>query len=256
MKFDFKTMTPEQKKNVIVGGVAGAVILIALVYIIISQFGGGGGMAPEGSAVPPPTGAMTPEGTPPPPQGITPPPVGAPPAGVPPAGAPPAGVPPGQPTPDTGAAPPAAAPPAQPAPSGPAPSPNAPGTITVFGALVVTYPPGWGIGAASSGSTAVITNGKAVLEVQAPSPKATDAKSIANAAVAANAKGGAVSAQGPKTIAGFDAYYVVVKGPKGLTRITGIDAPTRVVLVEYAKGGQFAAWKSAFDNIESKLSFK
>lgn len=104
------------------------------------------------------------------------------------------------------------------------------------------------------GSSAVISDGKGRFEIHAPDPKASDAKSIAGAAVCSIAgKGPSVSMpQGELKISGYGAYFYVVGGKK----IVGIDAPTRIVLVECAKGAQFSAYAAAFDKMQADLKFQ
>lgn len=105
----------------------------------------------------------------------------------------------------------------------------------------------------SSGSAAVLTDGKGRFELHAPNPKATDAKSIATAAVTSIAgKASASLPQGELKISGYNAYYYMVGGK----RIVGVDAPTRIVLVEYAKGASFSAYSATFDKMQSDLKFR
>lgn len=253
MKLELKGGLKENQNLVAIALIV--VIVLAAGWLAYSNlFAGSGG----GEAVAPPEGGAT---VAPPAPGATapPPPGGSPPTGpsAPPPVASGAAIPPPAAGPTN--APPQAPPVPQPPPAA-SPKPAGPRsgskTITVFGSVTVTYPNGWGIGAGSSGSTAVFTDGKARFEVHAPDPKATDAKSITNAAISTYAKGAPITSQGQGKIGGYDAYYCVVKGPMGATRIVGVDAPTRVALVEYAKGGQFSAYKPAFDNMESQLRFK
>ncbi len=98
----------------------------------------------------------------------------------------------------------------------------------MFGSVTVTYPNGWGIGLASSGSAAVLTDGKARFEIRAPNPKANSAKAIADSALVLPTKGGKVTSQGAVKIGEFDAYQYTT----GAMRIIGVDASTRVVVVE------------------------
>lgn len=105
----------------------------------------------------------------------------------------------------------------------------------------------------SSGSAAVLSDGKARFEIHAPDPKATDAKSIAAAFVAGmGAKAPGSLAQGELKISGYNAYFYMLGGK----RIVGIDAPTRIVLVEYVKGGSFPTYSAVFDKMQSDLKFR
>ena len=105
----------------------------------------------------------------------------------------------------------------------------------------------------TSGSSAVLTDGKGRFEVHSPDPKANDAKSIASAAVIKlTGKAPGSVPQGQLKISGYDAYYYMV----GEKRIVGVDAPTRIVLVQYAKGAPFSAYSAAFDKMQSGLSFR
>ena len=149
----------------------------------------------------------------------------------------------------------APAPAASPAPaSTPSAATAAPAskTITVFGSVVVTYPDGWGIGLASAGSAAVLTNGKAKFEVHAPDPRANSAKAIADSALKSLSNGGRVVSQGAIKVAGFDSYQYTL----GSMKIIGVDAPMRIVIVESAKNGSVSTYRAAFDKMESELKFQ
>ncbi len=122
----------------------------------------------------------------------------------------------------------------------------------MFGSVTVTYPNGWGIGLSSAGSAASFSDGKARFEVRPPNPKADTAKAIADSALASLIKGAKVASQGPVKVGGFDAYQYT----SGATKIIGVDAPTRVVLVESVKGGNLSAYRATFDKMESQLSFR
>ena len=102
----------------------------------------------------------------------------------------------------------------------------------------------------------MLTNGKGRFEIHAPNPKADNAKAIADSTLASVAKGGKVTGQGALRIAGFDAYQYSVNTSAGPIRIVGIDSPTRIAIVERAKGGALGAYKAAFDKMESGLQFR
>jgi len=129
-------------------------------------------------------------------------------------------------------------------------------TITVFGTVVVSYPSGWGIDLRSAGSAAVLSDGKGRFEVHAPDPTASNAKAVADSALAAVAKGAKVTGQGALRIAGFEAYQYSANTASGAVRVVGIDSPTRIAVVERVKGGQFGAYKGIFDQMESGLQFR
>jgi hypothetical protein len=122
----------------------------------------------------------------------------------------------------------------------------------VFGSVTVTYPNGWGIALGSVGSAAVVSDGKARFEIRAPNPKADTAKAIADSALASLAKGRKATSQGAIKIGQFDAYQYTTGGMK----IIGVDASTRVVVVESVKSGSLAAYRAVFDKMESDLRFK
>ena len=168
-----------------------------------------------------------------------------------------------QPTPSTPASPgagPQSAPPSPPQsapapPAVPAPKPEPPKSATVLGSVVVTYPGTWALNTGAGGS-AILTDGKATLEIAPADPSATDAKSAADLALADRAAKGDIKAQGARSLSGHDAYAYLVGTSAGTMRIVGVDAPTRIVIVESAKGSQFADHKATFDKIESGLRFK
>jgi|GEM_PF-1132488 len=292
MKLDIKGDALKGSQGKLVIAIV-VVAVLALGYVVYSQFFAGGSdlssQAPMDPAMMAPGGPGGPApGAPPgpapgaPPSGPAP---GAPPAGTAPAapGAPPSGPAPSGPS-APAAAPPSSAPaPSAPAasptpgapavqPGGPAPKPGAlkPGakpavpaakqpamrSMTVFGHVAVSYPPSWGLDLKSSGDAAVFTDGKAYFGVYAPDPKANNAKAIADAALKRFAKGAKATAQAGEKIAGQDAYWYAVNSPNGTTRIIGIDAPTRIVVVAYVKGGQFAAYRDTFNKMQAGLSFK
>lgn len=243
MKLDMKNEADRQK--VIAAGLIVVILIAGFVVLKLTLFSGGSNAVTDTStsaAVAPPTDQ------PPPSDGAVPPQPGAAPTAGP--------VAPAQP----GAAPPAEATAAAPTPSaaptpGPSPVAGASGgqkTLTVFGSVTLTYPSGWGIGLGSIGSAAVVSDGKARFEVHAPNPKADNAKAIADSALASMGAGGKVVSQGPMKIGQFDAYQYTTSAAK----IIGIDAPTRIVVVESVKGGNLAAYRPIFDKMESQLSFR
>jgi len=264
MKLDMKN--PADKQKVMAVGLIIVILLAAFIILKPMLFSGSSDTANSDYTNPPPGAAGGPPGVSPGPG--TPSGPGAPAPGAPGAGGPtaPGGPAPGGPTataPSPGAPSPASGAPAPPTASAqrPMPRPGAPAaspagapaptkSITVFGSVTVTYPSGWGIGLGSAGSAAVISDGKARFEVRAPNPKATTAKAIADAAL--SSLGGKAASQGPVKVGGFDAYQYTT----GSTRIVGVDAPTRVVLVESVKGGSMSAYRAAFDKMESGLSFR
>ena len=250
MKLDMKNEADKQK--VIAAGLI-VVILIAGFVVKLTLFSGGPDTS--ASATAPPPANQPPGGESPAPPGAAPPPPGA----VPPepgAAPPPESVPPAPPgaAPQPGATQPAPAPGPAPTP-GPSPVGGASGgqkTLTVFGSVTLLYPSGWGIGLGSIGSAAVVSDGKAKFEIRAPNPKADSAKAIADSALASMGACGKIVSQGPMKIGQFDAYQYTT----GAAKIIGIDAPTRIVVVESVKGGNLAAYRAVFDKMEAQLSFR
>ncbi len=105
----------------------------------------------------------------------------------------------------------------------------------------------------ATGSSAVLSDGKGCFEVQTPDPKANDAKSIASAAVKKiTGKAPGTQPQGALKVGGYDAYFYVVGGKK----IIGVDAPTRIVIVEYAKSGSASSYAAAFEKMRAELKFQ
>ena len=88
-----------------------------------------------------------------------------------------------------------------------------------------------------------------------PDPKASSAKLIAQVALKTLGAGGVASAQGTDKIAGNDAYWIAIKRGGQTMRIVGVDGPTRIVLLEHANGGQFAAYRNTFNNMQSGIKF-
>lgn len=223
-----------------------AVIVLAGGWVVYSNFfaGSGGGQAvmPQEAAAPPPGAPVGPGGPPPP--GPAPAAPGENPSMPPPGTEPPP------------ASQPSAPPPTAPAPSNPGAPRSAARTVTVFGSVIVTYPTGWGIDLRSSGSAAVLTNGKGRFEIHAPNPGADNAKAIADSTLTSVAKDGKVTGQGAAKVAGFDAYQYSVKTSAGPIRIVGVDSPTRIAIVERVNGGALGACKAAFDKMESGLQFR
>lgn len=125
--------------------------------------------------------------------------------------------------------------------------------MTVFGKVNVSYPSSWKISASGGNSAAVFTDGKAFFEIRPPDPKAITAKAIAQAAV--KSLGAKVSAEGAGKIGPYDSYWMKVSCGGGAARIVGVDAPTRVVLIERVKGAQFSAYAGTFDKMQSQMSF-
>lgn len=240
---------PKEKQKLVTIGLIVVIVGVAGYLLYANVFAGSGqtASAPEGMPIDPSVvggPSLQPPGTVP---GMMPPMPGAP-----------------DPT-ANGAAP--VAPPAQPAPTPVAPSQpvsapsspsqpasnGAPRSIVLFGSVTVTYPQGWGVGMGSSPSSAVLSDGKGRFEVQAPDPKASDAKAIAVAAATKiTGKVPGSQPQGQLKVAGYDAYFYMI----GDKRIIGVDAPTRIVLVEYAKGASYSAYKPTFDKMESELKFR
>jgi len=153
-----------------------------------------------------------------------------------------------QPTPAPQPAPsaaPAAQPAAQPA------SQQDMRTIKVFGNISVSYPNKWQIKPNAANTAAVFTDGKASFEVHAPDPKSNSAQEIAAAAL--KTFGGKVVSEGKDKIAGQDAYWYIAKSGGGSMKIIGVDATTRVVLVELAPS--LDAYKGTFTQMQENIRF-
>ncbi|MCX8053832.1 MAG: hypothetical protein N3B12_08485 [Armatimonadetes bacterium] len=157
--------------------------------------------------------------------------------------------------------------PSQPIPPAPSPKPTSSGLTTasrsykmreikVFGNVSISYPASWKITVGGGNVSAVFTDGNALFEVHPPDPKATTAKSIAEAGLKALASGAQVIAQGSDKIAGYDSYWIAVKTKSGLARVVGVDGPIRVLLFEHVKDGSFSAYRDVFDNMQSTISFR
>ena len=125
-------------------------------------------------------------------------------------------------------------------------------TLTVFGSVIVTYPEKWGIDMRSGAMSAILTDGKAKFEIHPPNPSASDAKTIADAALETFLPGSKVSGQGATKVAGHDAYQYSTAS----TKVIGVDSPTRIVIVERVSGGSCGVYKAAFDKMENGLQFK
>ncbi len=125
--------------------------------------------------------------------------------------------------------------------------------MTVFGNVRVSYPSSWKISASSGNAAAVFTNGKAFFEVRPPDPKATTAKAIAQAA--AKSLGAKVSSETAGKVGPYESYSMMASYGGGTARIVGVDAPTRVVIVERVKGAQFSAYAGTFDKMQAQMSF-
>lgn len=125
--------------------------------------------------------------------------------------------------------------------------------IKVFRNVTVQIPKGWGVDIAAASTAAVFTNGKANFEVHAPDPRAGTAKEIADSAL--RTLGGSVTAESTERISGYEAHEYTVSKAGTITRIVGVDAPTRVVLVAYARSGSFADYRPVFDRIQSNIRF-
>jgi hypothetical protein len=107
------------------------------------------------------------------------------------------------------------------------------------------------------GGSAILTDGRATVEVLAAGSDAKDAKSAADAVLADRAPNADIKAQGERKVGGHDAYAYMLSTSSGPMRIVGIDAPTRIVIIESASSDQqFASHKAAFDRIESNLRYK
>lgn len=261
-----KSLTEDKKQLVIL---IVAVLVIAGVGVMFARNFMGGGV-PE----PPPD--MTMPGPPMP--GMPLGPEGLPPGGAPQPGAPgPAGLPGPPPGPPPGPAPEGAAPgPGAARPAAPAPAPHqaapqpaaqpagasaAPARqaemqqMKVFGTVTVSYPKGWKIKSHSGNTAAEFTDGKASFVVRTPDPKATTAKAIAESALKDLAKGASVTAQGADRVSGHDAYWMATTVGGQMARIVGVDSPTRVVLVLQVKGGQFAAYRDTFNQMQAGMQF-
>ena len=159
------------------------------------------------------------------------------------------------PAPDAAAAP-SAPPPATPAQSVPAPqSKGGMRSIKVFNSVNMTYPANWRISASQANDAAIFTDGKASFEIHAPDPKANSAMAIATSALKTLGSGGKVTNQGKDNVAGNEAYWYAVNRGGRTIRIVGIDAPTRIVLVEQANSGQFGAYRDTFNKMQSGISF-
>jgi len=244
---------PEDKKQLAMGGAAVLMILIAGFLFYRNLSGGGGDFIPYKPGNPT-ASASAPSGKRAPAQ------------------------------PDAGSASSAAAPPpsaqqaapAQPAPSAarvvvrPAAPPSRPSPgrvaaattdksgmrqLTVFGSVSVSYPQAWKIKAGAGNLSAIFTDGRASFEVLQPDPRATTAKAIAESAVRQLARGAVVTAGGSAKIGGYDAYWIAVRVGGKMAQIVGVDASTRVVLFERVAGGDFAAYKGTFDNMEAGTKF-
>ena len=128
-------------------------------------------------------------------------------------------------------------------------------TTKVFGKVNVTHPVSWKLDISVAESAAVFTNGKAVFEVHAPDPKADSAQAIAQSALARLGKSGSASASGEIKVGEQSAYYYMASVGGRTARIVGVDAPTRVVLIEYVKKGSFADYRGTFDKIQAGMQF-
>lgn len=189
-----------------------------------------------------------------------PPPGGPMPPAAPPESGPQGAPPPAGPAP-TQAAPQPQATPAPQAASKPAPAPQSKPVevpmrqIKVFGSVSISYPSAWKIAVGGANNSAVFTNGKAAFEVHPPDPKATTAQAIAQSTLKKLAPGATVVDQGADKIAGHDTYWIAARRGGQVVRIVGVDAPTRVALYEYVKGGQFSAYRDLFNKMQSGMSF-
>lgn len=164
------------------------------------------------------------------------------------------------PPPATGAASAPSTPPPAAAQSSAVPAPTPVGkdgtrSIKVFNTVNVTYPANWRISASAANTAAVFTDGKASFEVHAPDPKANSAIAIAQSALKTLASGGKVTNQGKDSIAGHEAYWYAVNRGGRTVRIVGVDAPTRIVLVEQVNSSQFSAYRDMFNKMQSGISF-
>ena len=162
------------------------------------------------------------------------------------------------PTPAPGAATAPSAPPPAATPASSVPAPVSKGgmrSIKVFNSVNLTYPANWRISASQANDAAIFTDGKASFEIHAPDPKANNAMAIATSALKTLGRGGKVTNQGKDNVAGHEAYWYAVSRDGRTIRIVGIDAPTRIVLVEQANSGQFGAYRDTFNKMQSGISF-
>jgi hypothetical protein len=252
-------------------------VLIAVLVVVIAAGGfmvfktmtagnrpaGGPGME-VGPAMPGGPGGMGMPGRP----GLGGPPPGAPgqapgaPGGQP---APGASAPAPAPAPAAPAPAPQAAPQAAPAQKGSAPPAAAPAPkpgpqeamrqINVFGTVGVSYPASWKISSSGGNASAVFTNGKAFFEVRPPDPRATSAQAIAQSGLKSLGSGAKVTAQGAGKVGQYDSYWMSVSYGGGTARIVGVDAPTRVVLLQRVKGAQFSTYSGTFEKMQSGMRF-
>lgn len=264
--------SPEQKKNMIVGGVAIVVILVA-VFMVGRNFIGGGQTAPSPSPAGGPITMVDPmeqqqagvrqpsapgqPGQPAPAPGAQP--TAPAPAAPPPQPSAPAPAPAAQPSGPPAAAPASPPPAARPAAAPAKPKPvvldkNNMRQIKVFG-VAFSYPAKWKINIGAGNRSAQFTNGPASFYVHAPDPKATSAKTIAQSALKSLAPGAAVTAQGADRVGGSEAYWIAVTSGGKSGRVIGVDGPTRLALYEVVKGGNYASYKTTFDMMRAAIRF-
>ncbi len=128
-------------------------------------------------------------------------------------------------------------------------------TVTLYGSVTVTLPNGWKVKPHPGSTSAVFSDGKAFFEVHSPNPKAKNAEDIASYALGTITPGASILSKGNEKISGFDAaYYIVSKGGTKI-RITGLDAKTRLTLVERAPSGSYDSYKQIFEKIRNGIRF-
>jgi hypothetical protein len=110
--------------------------------------------------------------------------------------------------------------------------------LKVFNAVTVSYPETWKIALTGSNDRAVFTDGKASFAVHPPELSANSAEAIAQSALKKFVPGASVSAQGKATVGGQDAYWIKVGSGGKTAKVIGVDAQTRVVLIESAGSGR------------------
>jgi hypothetical protein len=250
----------QDKKQTVIAIVAILVIVIAVAMLAKNFVGGGSesaSSAPPGARPMPPGTVGGPPDVPQPRSGGGLPPGEVEPTPRPASGAAPAAPPtpapaPAEPAPRATAPPPAAKPePAksQPAPAGPTRQ------IKVFGTVTVSYPASWKISTGGGNSYAVFTDGNARFSVHPPDLKADSARKIAQLAMKQITPGAVVTKEGTDRVGSREAYWFAVKYQGRVARVVGIDAPTRIAVVETVKTGDFGKYRDTFDKLQSGITF-
>lgn len=240
----------QDKKQTVTAIVAIVVILLAVGLLARNFIGGGGPPAAPPSSGPPQAGFTPPPGE----EGAAAPayPPSSPETGAPPASAPPAS----EPAP---AAAPSEQPSTPPPPPAARPQAAAPGgamkQIKVFGTVNVPYPAGWKISAGGGNSYAIITDGNARFNVYPPDPTADSAKKIAQVAMKKITPGATVIKEGTDKVSGHDAYWYAIKYQGRVARVVGIDAPTRIAVVQTVRAGDFGKYRDRFNKMQSGITF-